>query len=106
MNPFDFLFHERNKIMQVMIHPSFQVEHWPEFEQFHRAQIEQGVVNWDINLREINWINSRFLGLLIGFNAILMYRGGSLKLTLRKNTKFAEIVHQSRLDKIIAAREV
>jgi anti-anti-sigma factor len=98
-------FFERSNHMRVELNIGFTHENWPAFEAFYRGKIEGGVLDWDLDLRSLEFINSLFLGLIIGFNTILKTRNGSLRLLVQPNSKIADLLYLSKLHRIINIHE-
>ncbi len=91
--------------VNVSLKPGFDEEHWLVFEEFHRHYIAKGIINWNIDLCEIESITSQLIGLIIGFNAIVISRGGVMRLTVKKDSPVAAILKQQRLAIIMPIKE-
>ena len=87
--------------MHVVLPSGFDHLMWGEFEPFYREQIRQNVIHWRLDLSATVTLESVVLGLIVGLNAVLESRGGSLTLVVRKKTPTADLIDSSRVNKIV-----
>lgn len=92
--------------VQVYLRPDFQIEDWTEIEQISHQQLNNGCIHWSVFLTELHLLTSRLLGLLIGLNAILDIRGGSLELVTRTGAAVERVLQQANLARIVTIRSV
>ncbi|MCL5270333.1 MAG: STAS domain-containing protein [bacterium] len=105
MPSFECQVNESVGFMQVLLKADFTADKWDEFERHYGPLIAKGVVNWDLNLTEMQWINSVFLGLLVGLNTMLSTRGGRLRVLVPRKSKIADILFLAKLNRILNIHE-
>jgi anti-anti-sigma regulatory factor len=69
--------------------------------RFYQEKISTGVINWDLDLCEIEFMNSLAIGMMVAFNASLIHRNGKLRLILKKGSKVTDLILCTKIDKII-----
>lgn len=91
--------------VEVSLKQGFNEEQWLVFEEFHRHYLAEGIIHWNIDLCEIESITSQLIGLIIGFNAILLSREGVMRLIVKKGSPVAAMFKQQRLAIIMPIKE-
>ena len=104
--PFDLRVYENSQTIEVILQSHFGVDHWQQLENYYREQIGKGKVNWDLDLRNLGFLSSLLIGLIIGLNTILISRQGMLRLIIPKGSHLAEIFRIARLNRVLAILEV
>lgn len=99
-------YYDKTNYMTVELLPDFTLRHWTRFENFYRQKVDEGVVNWDLDLRQLLAINSLLLGLLIGLNTDLRKNNGCLRLRVDGQSEVAGQIYESRVNRIITVCEV
>jgi len=106
MASFESQYMENQQTMQIVLGPSFGHEQWGELQAFYGAQCETPELRlWVIDMRQVTFLNSMLLGLLVGFNAVVSSRGQEFRLLVTKGSKPAEILYFAKLNRIINIRE-
>ena len=97
---------ESTGVMQIVLRAGFTHENWPELQEFCQTNLSNDAIHfWDLDLRQVPYINSMLLGLLVGFNAVILNRGAEFRLLVAKGSKTAEIIYFSKINRIINVRE-
>lgn len=91
--------------IRVTLLPTFEWSLWEDLEQFYYSRIEQGIIHWELDLRQIHHINSMLIGLMVGFNTILTSRKGSLRLLVSKGSPTFQVLFLSKIPRIIPVQE-
>lgn len=87
--------------MRVTLEKQFNNEQFELLIKFYQERLAGGVINWDLDMRQLEMINSMMLGMLVAFNASVSSRGGRLRMILKKASKVAELIIITKLDRII-----
>jgi ABC-type transporter Mla MlaB component len=85
----------------MSLEPNFTVEDWDGVEAQSRGHLAEGRVHWRVDLCQLKQCDSRLMGLLIGLNAILDTRGGTLELLTRHDSLVAQALKHARLERIM-----
>ena len=93
-------------LMQIELAPDFKAEHWDSFLAFYFQKAGEGILDWDLDLRRLNFITSAFLGSIVWLNTHLGAQKGSLRLTVAHHSKIADLIYLSKLNRIITTREI
>lgn len=88
--------------VQVVLAPNFSDQHWAEFEEFFEEHIAKGFIFWDLDLRQMTYMNSLLMGLLVGLNAQLRTHRGNLRLVVREKSAVDQVLTISKLRRIMA----
>ena len=106
MAAFEFQYFENQGLMQIVLAEDFSEASWPELQQFYAShQDDANIHYWDFDMRQVPYINSMLLGLLVGFNAVIVNRGGEFRLLVAKGSKTADLINFSKLNRIINVRQ-
>lgn len=97
---------DSHELARVTLEARFNVDEWPGFERYFRAQLEAGIQNWDLDLRALGAVNSMFLGLLVGFNTIVTSHGGKARFLVDKDSQVCSLMNLSRLHRIMHIQEL
>mgnify|MGYP006282654677 CR=1 FL=1 len=87
--------------MHVTLHDGFPVEAWEQLIEFYQQKIEGGVVNWELDLRRLRFMNSQALGMIISFNASVINRGGRLRILVDRSSYVDNLIHTTKLNRIL-----
>lgn len=92
-----------SRTLVVTFHRQFDDELWKEFTDFFMDKLREGQLKWDLDLRELDFIHSRDIGLIIGLNANLTTQNGNLRLVISKDKgqKITRILRLTRVDQIL-----
>lgn len=101
MPPFHANLIKKDRLVQISLHSDFQGDHWPELQTYYSGKIQEGYLHWDLDLRELNFINSMMLGHLVSFNKALVGQGGQLRLVLKRDNPITQLIHYARINRII-----
>lgn len=101
MESFSYMFFKESGTMQVILSRGAGQTDFENLVRFYQEKINCGVNNWDVDLRQLDFINSTALGILVAFNANVMSRGGRLRLILQKSSKITDLITLTKLDRII-----
>ena len=101
METFSHKFLANAATMEVALHRGFSNDHYESLVKFYQERVGKGVINWDVNLQQLEIINSIGLGVLVAFNAAVASRGGRLRLILKSDSKLSDLLRLTKLDRII-----
>ncbi len=90
-----------NKTMEITLSPDFSSDDQDELMALVQERAAKGVIFWDLNMTQIPSVNSFLLGLVVALNAMLLSRGGNLRVILQSQSKAASLMHLAQLDKIL-----
>lgn len=91
---------------RIKLPQGFSSDDWGQLEEFYKDRISEGHIHWELDLTLIQFFNSTMLGLLIGFNAYVVSRGGSLRVIVIKKSNLAQLLKLTRVDRILEMNEV
>lgn len=97
---------EIEQAIVVRFHEGFCLDQWEGFEQYYRAQMALGYIDWHLHLEALRRIDSRFIGMLIGFNTLLLCRKGSTRIYAAADSNVLHTLTLCRLNQIIKIIEV
>ena len=88
---------------RVVFKSDFTMDQTPEFMQFFKTQLEQGVTQWEICMHELEIINSEFIGSLVMLNVSVNNAKGKglVRYMLKKDSDLHQLFLQSKLDRIL-----
>lgn len=91
----------KDKCVHVAFSPAFLDTDWPEFDRYYKSQFEKGFLFWDIDLRNLAFMNSQLLGLFVGLNSELTHCSGQLRLLVAENSMIDQLLTISKLRRIM-----
>ncbi|MCE5230711.1 hypothetical protein LLG95_14120 [bacterium] len=91
---------------RIKLPTGFSSRHWVLLEHYYREKIDEGCLNWELDLTQLELIRSPMLGLVIGFNTILETRNGKLRVIVRKHSPVAQVLNISKVNLILDIHEV
>ena len=104
MAVFDYNFSKLSNSMQVELNESFKNGDIPQLMDFFREEMAAGKFNWEFNLKNLQFVNSEFLGTLVLMNTLVSSQKGILKLIVSKGSVVQNLFEQSKLERIIYIR--
>lgn len=104
MAVFEYNFSKLSNSMQVDLKNTFKTSDLPKFMDFFRHKVASGNANWEISLKDLQFINSEFIGMLILMNMLLATQKGTLRLIVSKDSTIQDLFSQSKLERIIHVR--
>jgi anti-anti-sigma factor len=99
--PFESQYSPETQTMQITLKTEPGIEGWAELTNFFQEKIRGGIVHWFLDLRKLESISSISLGMIVGFNTNLISRQGRLRLLLQQKSRIANLIHLSKLDRIV-----
>jgi anti-anti-sigma regulatory factor len=102
---FDHHYYEQYGTMEVVLHFDFKVDQWEDFQKNFSDQLKQDTLKWDLDLRQIRFISSMILGLIVGFNTIVRGHSGILRVITTRNSQVSQLLKPSRLNYILKVVE-
>lgn len=87
--------------MLVKFKDGFQSEDWTELIGYCSKHCAEGIVDWEIDMTHMSFINSLHVGVLVSLNTTVAAKGGKLSLTVKDDTSLAKQLRFSRIDQII-----
>lgn len=101
MPAFSSSFNADSKTTEVTLLTDLSQKEWNELMEFYQQKIAGGSLHWDLDLRQLDFITSMSLGMIVGLNTSLSTRGGSLRLVMSRGSKVAHLIHLTKLDRIV-----
>lgn len=102
---FKIRYFESTKQLVIEFQDSFTFDNWDYLTALTKPWIEKEIVNWDLDLRRLQLINSLGLGAIIGLNMVLNGRKGRLRLVVEKGSRIASLFYLSKIHRIVTILE-
>lgn len=97
---------KRDKLCRILIMDGFRMFHWEEMDREFRAKLAEGNLNWDLDVRQLAFVNSMLLGLFVEMNGLITLAGGSMRLVVLRNSQLTQLLQLSRLNRLIKVFEL
>jgi anti-anti-sigma factor len=74
---------------------------WEAFDQYLSTETHNELTDWQLDLREIEILDSLSLGNLIATNARLARGGGRVNLLVKTNSAVERLLHAAKLERLM-----
>lgn len=101
MPSFTTSYNNDSKTTEVTLSNDLSQKEWNDLLEHYQQKIAGGFLHWDLDLRNLDFITSMSLGMIVGLNTSLSSRGGSLRLVMTKGSKVGHLIHLTKLDRIV-----
>ena len=101
MPAYTIYYNGESKTTQVHLVTEPSHQEWSEIMDSYQQKTSVGWVHWDLDMRKLDFIGSHSLGMVVSLNTCLTTRGGSLRLVMTKDSKIANLIQLTKLDRII-----
>lgn len=76
-------------------------EDWSDFQEYVTDEVKKGHKDWDFDLRQMNFIGSRVLGILVNLNMLVIGAGGHMRLIVRTGSQVEQVLGLAQIPRII-----
>lgn len=98
----------QNRVEQsvsIVLDPSFSERRWDELLAIVEEKGRSAAQNFVLDMRQLEFISSQFLGLLLELNGCILARGAHLRLTVTKQSRVTQILMLACLNRVIPISE-
>ena len=106
MEKFTHYYMEHSKQMRITLLPDFMQEDWPSVVSFYKPKIEEGILNWELDLTRLSFISSISIGQLVVLNTSVRAYSGKFTLILSNESPVTNQIRFARLNEIISCNFV
>jgi anti-anti-sigma factor len=97
---------EAEQRAQILFRPRFSDENWAEFEEYFRPELGRGILSWELDLRQMTFVNSMLLGLLLNMHSEVSAAGGRVCLVVETKSMINQLLTLSKLRQIVTVKTV
>lgn len=90
-----------SKCMVVHFIGRMTAEDWDRFADFFREKLGEDVTKWDLNTEQMEFIDSKDIGMFVSLNANVAAVGGNMRLIVHRDSKFVKVMKLTKLDLIL-----
>jgi len=101
MEYFSQTFYRETGTMRLVLRQPINEGGYIELQRLYQEKVTEGIKNWEMDLTQIDFINSQTLGMVVAFNTSVTTHGGKMHLILPQNSKITDLILLTRLDRII-----
>lgn len=101
MDKFTYINVDDRKTIEIVLNRGFSEEDQERLMQLYQDFITKGVRDWDLNLKQLDMINSCMIGMLVSLNALIGSKNGKMRLILNRQSRVTDLLHLTKINKII-----
>lgn len=98
----------QNRVEQsvsIVLDPSFSERRWDELLALIEEKGRSSAQSFVLDMRQLEFITSQFLGLLLELNGRILTRGAHLRLIVAKKSRVSQVLMLACLNRVIPISE-
>lgn len=97
---------EESGLMRVKLSREFEHTDWKPLIDLYKEKVESGVKNWELDLSELEFINSSSIGTLVALNTSMRAYEANMRILLKKDSNVAMQIRFAKIDRVLSLRYV